>query len=109
MRAPVRVADSGSLPLQESVDRQFASSVGAIVVGSMLRERAVEADLAKLRFVGHVSHELRTPLHGCTSQIDLIREVSKYVHRPLPPRRSSLTITGTVCFASGIAQVGTPA
>ncbi|GAA5991943.1 hypothetical protein JCM10908_002281 [Rhodotorula pacifica] len=58
----------------ESVDRQFVSSVGAIVVGSMLRQRALEADQAKLRFVGHVSHELRTPLHGCTSQIDLIRE-----------------------------------
>ncbi|GAA5870966.1 hypothetical protein JCM3774_003491 [Rhodotorula dairenensis] len=58
----------------EPVDRQFVSSVGAIVVGSMLRQRALEADQAKLRFVGHVSHELRTPLHGCTSQIDLIRE-----------------------------------
>jgi signal transduction histidine kinase len=56
------------------VDRQFVASVGAIVVGSMLRQRVIEADQAKLRFVGHVSHELRTPLHGCTSQIDLIRE-----------------------------------
>ncbi|BGP39437.1 hypothetical protein JCM10450v2_003390 [Rhodotorula kratochvilovae] len=58
----------------EPNDRRFAASVGAIVVGSLLRQRALEADLAKLRFVSHVSHELRTPLHGCNSQIELIRE-----------------------------------
>lgn len=61
--------------LQEPNDRRFAGSVGAIIVGSLLRQRAIEADLAKLRFVSHVSHELRTPLHGCNSQIELIREV----------------------------------
>ncbi|GAA6058264.1 hypothetical protein JCM3770_004330 [Rhodotorula araucariae] len=58
----------------EPSDRRFAASVGAIVVGSLLRQRALEADHAKLRFVSHVSHELRTPLHGCNSQIELIRE-----------------------------------
>ncbi|GAA5994661.1 hybrid sensor histidine kinase/response regulator [Rhodotorula paludigena] len=58
----------------EPNDRRFAGSVGAIIVGSLLRQRAIEADLAKLRFVSHVSHELRTPLHGCNSQIELIRE-----------------------------------
>ncbi|GAA6039138.1 hypothetical protein JCM8097_005344 [Rhodosporidiobolus ruineniae] len=58
----------------EPTDRRFASSVGAILVGSLLRQRALEADRAKLAFVSQVSHELRTPCHGVNSQIELIRE-----------------------------------
>ncbi|GAA5906724.1 hypothetical protein JCM6882_003285 [Rhodosporidiobolus microsporus] len=60
----------------EPSDRRFASSVGAIIVGSLLRQRAIEADRAKLAFVSQVSHELRTPCHGVNSQIELIREFS---------------------------------
>ncbi|GAA5841100.1 hypothetical protein JCM11251_008018 [Rhodosporidiobolus azoricus] len=60
----------------EPTDRRFASSVGAILVGSLLRQRALEADRAKLAFVSQVSHELRTPCHGVNSQIELIREFS---------------------------------
>ncbi|GAA5866559.1 hypothetical protein JCM8547_005459 [Rhodosporidiobolus lusitaniae] len=58
----------------EPTDRRFASSVGAIIVGSLLRQRALEADRAKLAFVSQVSHELRTPCHGVNSQLELIRE-----------------------------------
>lgn len=81
----------------EPTDRRFAGSVGAIVVGSLLRQRALEADMAKLRFVSHVSHELRTPLHGCNSQIELIREfASPEELRKLAP----LLDTADVCLES---------
>ncbi|GAA5926102.1 hypothetical protein JCM3775_005204 [Rhodotorula graminis] len=81
----------------EPTDRRFAGSVGAIVVGSLLRQRALEADMAKLRFVSHVSHELRTPLHGCNSQIELIREfASPDELRKLAP----LLDTADVCLES---------
>ncbi|GAA5928816.1 hypothetical protein JCM1841_003579 [Sporobolomyces salmonicolor] len=60
----------------EPSDRRFAQSIGAIIIGSLLRERALESDRAKLAFISQVSHELRTPLHGINSQIELIREFS---------------------------------
>ncbi|GAA5863031.1 hypothetical protein JCM1840_002443 [Sporobolomyces johnsonii] len=60
----------------EPSDRRFAQSIGAIVIGSLLRERALASDRAKLAFISQVSHELRTPLHGINSQIELIREFS---------------------------------
>ncbi|GAA5977708.1 hypothetical protein JCM11641_001384 [Rhodosporidiobolus odoratus] len=70
----------------EPADRRFATSVGAIIVGSLLRQRALEADRAKLAFVSMVSHELRTPLHSVNSQIELIREFTSAVElRKLAP------------------------
>ncbi|GAA6018479.1 hypothetical protein JCM11491_007012 [Sporobolomyces phaffii] len=60
----------------ETSDRRFAQSVGAVLVGSLLRERARESDRAKLAFISQVSHEVRTPLYGVASQLSLIREFS---------------------------------
>ncbi|GAA6059846.1 hypothetical protein JCM10212_003758 [Sporobolomyces blumeae] len=57
-------------------DRSFVENVGAIALSAMLRQRALEADRAKLAFVSQISHELRTPLHGINSQVELIREFS---------------------------------
>ncbi|GAA6057133.1 hypothetical protein NBRC10513_004371 [Rhodotorula toruloides] len=81
----------------EPTDRQFAASVGAIVVGSLLRQRALEADKAKLHFVSQVSHELRTPLHGCNSQLELMREFAS----PLELRKlTPLLDAADVCLES---------
>ncbi|BGO91032.1 hypothetical protein NBRC10512_000161 [Rhodotorula toruloides] len=81
----------------EPTDRQFAASVGAIVVGSLLRQRALEADKAKLHFVSQVSHELRTPLHGCNSQLELMREFAS----PLELRKlAPLLDAADVCLES---------
>ncbi|BGP24117.1 sensor histidine kinase/response regulator [Rhodotorula toruloides] len=81
----------------EPTDRQFAASVGAIVVSSLLRQRALEADKAKLHFVSQVSHELRTPLHGCTSQLELVREFAS----PLELRKlTPLLDAADVCLES---------
>ncbi|GAA6026286.1 hypothetical protein JCM11491_006615 [Sporobolomyces phaffii] len=55
-------------------DKAFAQNVGAVAMSAMLRQRALEADRAKLAFVSQISHELRTPLHGINSQVELIRE-----------------------------------
>ncbi|GAA5904799.1 hybrid sensor histidine kinase/response regulator [Sporobolomyces salmoneus] len=60
----------------ERSDRRFIESVGAVLVGSLLRERARESDRAKLSFISQVSHEVRTPLYGVSSQLSLIREFS---------------------------------
>ncbi|KAM0753373.1 hypothetical protein T439DRAFT_379064 [Meredithblackwellia eburnea MCA 4105] len=57
-------------------DKTFVLNCGAVVMGTLLRKRAIEADRAKLAFVSQVSHELRTPLHGISSQVELIREFS---------------------------------
>jgi len=45
-------------PIQEPTDRRFIQSVGAIIIGSLLRERARDSDRAKLAFISQVSHEL---------------------------------------------------
>ncbi|GAA5933802.1 hybrid sensor histidine kinase/response regulator [Sporobolomyces koalae] len=55
-------------------DRAFVQNVGTVAMSAMLRQRAIEADRAKLAFVSQISHELRTPLHGINSQFELIRE-----------------------------------
>ncbi|GAA5982878.1 hypothetical protein JCM5350_001537 [Sporobolomyces pararoseus] len=55
-------------------DKAFVQNVGAVAMSAMLRQRALEADRAKLAFVSQISHELRTPLHGINSQVELIRE-----------------------------------
>ncbi|GAA5977969.1 hypothetical protein JCM5350_006284 [Sporobolomyces pararoseus] len=60
----------------EPTDRRFLQSIGAVLVGSLLRERARESDRAKLAFISQVSHEVRTPLYGVSSQLSLIREFS---------------------------------
>ncbi|GAA5941688.1 hybrid sensor histidine kinase/response regulator [Sporobolomyces koalae] len=60
----------------EHADGSFARSIGAVLLGSLLRERARESDLAKLAFISQVSHEIRTPLFGVHSQLELIREFS---------------------------------
>lgn len=39
-------------------------NTGAVIIGSLLRKRIIDADRAKLAFVSQISHELRTPLHG---------------------------------------------
>ncbi|GAA6000287.1 hypothetical protein JCM10207_007941 [Rhodosporidiobolus poonsookiae] len=61
----------------EPADRDFAVNVGAVLVGSLLRRRLLEADKAKLHFLSQVSHELRTPLHGVGSYLELIKEVAE--------------------------------
>jgi len=38
------------------------------------REDAVQANLAKSRFIAHVSHELRTPLHGIMGLAELMEQ-----------------------------------
>lgn len=60
----------------ESSDLKFVENVGHIVLASLLRTKAFEADRSKLLFLASVSHELRTPLHGLGSQVELIREFS---------------------------------
>ncbi|GAA6032936.1 hypothetical protein JCM8097_000055 [Rhodosporidiobolus ruineniae] len=57
-------------------DRQFVRNVGAVAFSALLRQRALEAEKAKLSFISTISHELRTPLHGINSQIELLREFS---------------------------------
>ena len=60
----------------DPADRNFIEGVGAVAVGALVRQRAVQADQAKLSFVSQISHELRTPIHGVVSQVELIREFS---------------------------------
>ncbi|BGP14362.1 hypothetical protein JCM10213_004489 [Rhodosporidiobolus nylandii] len=60
----------------EPTDREFASNVGAVLVGSLLRQRLLEADKAKLHFLSQISHELRTPLHGIGTYLELIKETA---------------------------------
>ncbi|GAA5887446.1 hypothetical protein JCM6882_002533 [Rhodosporidiobolus microsporus] len=60
----------------EEADRDFVQNVGAVLVGSLLRRRLLEADKAKLHFLSQISHELRTPLHGIGSYLELIRDVA---------------------------------
>ncbi len=60
----------------DAADRAFVEGVGAVAVGALVRQRAVQADQAKLSFVSQISHELRTPIHGVVSQVELIREFS---------------------------------
>ncbi|GAA5889083.1 hypothetical protein JCM6882_009737 [Rhodosporidiobolus microsporus] len=57
-------------------DQQFVRNVGAVAMSGLLRQRALEAERAKLSFISTISHELRTPLHGINSQIELLREFS---------------------------------
>ncbi|GAA5876037.1 hypothetical protein JCM8547_003538 [Rhodosporidiobolus lusitaniae] len=57
-------------------DRTFVRNIGAVAVSGLLRERALEAEAAKLKFISTISHELRTPLHGINSQLELLREFS---------------------------------
>ncbi|GAA6060415.1 hypothetical protein JCM10212_002183 [Sporobolomyces blumeae] len=81
----------------EPPDRRFAQSIGAIIIGALLRERAQDSDRAKLAFISQVSHELRTPLHGINSQLELIREFSS------PPelrKLSPLLDVADVCLES---------
>ncbi|KAM0745676.1 hypothetical protein T439DRAFT_330489 [Meredithblackwellia eburnea MCA 4105] len=60
----------------EPTDRRFMRHIGAVIIASLLRQRALEADRAKLAFLSQISHELRTPLFGVNSQLELIREFS---------------------------------
>jgi len=39
-------------------DRSFVGNVGAVAISALLRQRAIEADRAKLAFVSQISHEL---------------------------------------------------
>jgi hypothetical protein len=39
-------------------DKAFVQNVGAVAMSAMLRQRAIEADRAKLAFVSQISHEL---------------------------------------------------
>ncbi|ORY74544.1 hypothetical protein BCR35DRAFT_306686 [Leucosporidium creatinivorum] len=78
-------------------DVRFSRNVGAITMGYLLRQRAEQADRAKLAFVSQISHELRTPLHGINSQVELIREFST----PGQLRRlAPLLDTAEVCLES---------
>ncbi|GAA5886580.1 hypothetical protein JCM16303_006618 [Sporobolomyces ruberrimus] len=69
----VLVSDEAHFQFTPS-DKGFVQNVGAVAMSAMLRQRALEADRAKLAFVSQISHELRTPLHGINSQVELIRE-----------------------------------
>lgn len=60
----------------EPEDRDFITHCGAVLLGSFLRRRLLEADAAKLHFLSQISHELRTPLHGAGSYIEMCREVA---------------------------------
>lgn len=80
-----------------SIDVRFARNLGAVLIAFLLRQRAMEADRAKLAFVASISHELRTPLHGINSQVELIREFST----PSQLRRiGPLLDTADVCLES---------
>ncbi|GAA5859966.1 hypothetical protein JCM8547_003037 [Rhodosporidiobolus lusitaniae] len=59
----------------ELQDKDFASNVGSVLLGSLLRRRLLEADRAKLHFLSQISHELRTPLFGIGSYLEIAREV----------------------------------
>lgn len=59
----------------QSSDARFLRNLGAVLVASILRAKALQADQAKLAFVSQISHELRTPLHAISSQLELMREV----------------------------------
>lgn len=60
----------------EPSDQRFVQNVGGVLIAGLLQEKIIQADQAKLRFVGHVSHELRTPIFAIGSQLELIRDLA---------------------------------
>ncbi|GAA5873951.1 hypothetical protein JCM3774_004049 [Rhodotorula dairenensis] len=60
----------------EPSDQRFVQNVGGVLIAGLLQEKILQADQAKLRFVGHVSHELRTPIFAIGSQLELIRDLA---------------------------------
>ncbi|ORY90859.1 hypothetical protein BCR35DRAFT_299466 [Leucosporidium creatinivorum] len=81
----------------EEEDRGFVENVGAVIIGSLLRKRIIDADRAKLAFVSQISHELRTPLHGIGSQVELIRAVCP---KPALKAIEPLLSVADVCVSS---------
>ena len=61
----------------EPSDQRFVRNVGGVLIAGLLQEKILQADQAKLRFVGHVSHELRTPIFAIGSQLELIRDLAE--------------------------------
>ncbi|GAA5978931.1 hypothetical protein JCM10908_002741 [Rhodotorula pacifica] len=61
----------------EPSDQLFTRNVGGVLIAGLLQEKILQADQAKLRFVGHVSHELRTPIFAIGSQLELIRDLAE--------------------------------
>ncbi|GAA6005291.1 hypothetical protein JCM10207_002928 [Rhodosporidiobolus poonsookiae] len=62
---------------EQPADERFITGIGAMVLGSMLQEKILAADQAKLAFVGQVSHELRTPMFAIAGNLELIRAMSE--------------------------------
>ncbi|GAA6044005.1 hypothetical protein JCM8097_000190 [Rhodosporidiobolus ruineniae] len=60
----------------EESDERFVNGVGGILMGSLLQERILAADQAKLAFVSQTSHELRTPIFAIAGNLDLVRQLS---------------------------------
>lgn len=60
----------------EPSDERFLRNIGGVVLTGLLQEKILQADQAKLRFVGHVSHELRTPIFAIGGQLELIRDLA---------------------------------
>ncbi|TDL14633.1 hypothetical protein BD410DRAFT_797058 [Rickenella mellea] len=58
----------------EEGDATFATSVGAVLLATLLKRRIVEAAQMQTKFVSSISHELRQPLHAILSQIELIHD-----------------------------------
>ncbi|KAN0062845.1 hypothetical protein ACQY0O_004666 [Thecaphora frezii] len=84
----------------EDFDVDFVSSLGAILQGMTLRERAVESERAKVSFVRQMSHELRTPLHGITGMATQLASLLAE-NGPLSPhdRTESIWLTKAIVLA----------
>jgi signal transduction histidine kinase len=80
---PFFSADCSIFMIIASVDRDVSrldesDQIAIDMFGSILRARAVQADLmtldkAKTAFLSSISHELRTPMHGVLTGLELLR------------------------------------